>query len=454
MRGSYAIKSAAALGLFGLFLCLQAQAATPSSTASVATTSGKPAWLSDASVSVKEAYDDNIYLVSGLGAAERSSWILTVTPKIGVNFIPLLGQPQGPWQTLSLSYAPDYVSFAGASTESFTAHRVTAALKAKSGPITAALDNGFVFIDGDATAPVYSTTLHDDQRSAYATAAPRERRRQLQDRAKVSLQYDAKQWFARAVGNLILYDLMSDLSSAAGYQNYADRFDVNGGADVGYKILPKVALTLGYRYGREYQQQFPTAIDKTHTSATSNYQRVLVGVEGKLADWITVSLQLGPDYRRYPATTTVHTTPMANRHPRQFYAEGSVSIVASKVDTIDLKGKQWVWVSSTGKIPYVESTYDLAYKHKFDAHLALDLGLRYGQSNYTIGTGTSALRNDRLYAGSCGVTYAFTAQFSAAVAYAVDLGRNGQDNLSAISVNPDWREFDHHLVSGSVAYKF
>ena len=454
MRGSYVTKFTAALGLFGVLFCLQAQASAPSSTASAVSTSGKPAWLSDASVSVKEAYDDNIYLVSGLGASERSAWIFTVTPKIGINFLPLLGQPQGTWQTLSLVYAPDYVSFAGSSTESYTAHRVTTALKAKNGPVSASIDNALVFIDGDATSPIYSTTLHDDQRSAYATAAPRERRRQLQDRAKVAFQYDAKQWFVRAVGNLILYDLMTDLSSAAGYQNYADRFDLNGGADVGYKILPKAALTLGYRYGREYQQQFPTAIDKTHTSATSNYQRVLVGIEGKLADWITVSLQLGPDYRRYPATTTAHTTPMANLHPRQFYTEGSVSITATKVDSIDFKAKQWVWVSSTGKVPYVESTYDLAYKHKFDTHLSLDLGLRYGQSNYTIATGTSGLRNDRLYAGSCGLTYAFTAQFSASAAYAVDLGRNGEDNLSAISVNPDWREFDHHVISGSVAYKF
>ena len=246
------------------------------------------------------------------------------------------------------------------------------------------------------------------------------------------------------------------LSISAGCQNYADRFDLNGGGDFGYKVLPKTALTLGYRYGREYQQQFPTAIDKTHTSATSDYQRLLVGIEGKPAEWITLALQVGPDWRRYPATTASHTTPLANLHPRKYYGEASATVTATKADTIELKGKQWVWVSSTGKIPYIESTYELAYRHKFDAKLAMDAGLKYGQSNYTIATGTSALRNDKLYAGSAGLSYAFTPQWNVSLAYVAESGRNGEDGLGKLSpaIDPAWREFNHHVVSGTVGRKF
>lgn len=453
MRRSFFLQFFAVAGLLQFLGASPAQAAAAA--APIAPVSdGKPAWLSDASVTLKGAYDDNLYLVSGLGAPERSAWVVTVTPKIGINLLPLLPQPQKAFQTLSFSYAPDIVRFNGTPIENYTAHRFTQALKAKSGAISYSLDHALTFIDGATTPPIYSPTLHDDQRSAYASAAPRERRRQLQDRARVAVQYDTDRWFARAVGNLIFYDLMANLLTTPGCQNYADRFDLNAGVDLAYKLQPKSALTLGYRTGREYQQQFPTAIDKTHTSATSEYQRLLVGFEGKLADWLALVVQFGPDYRRYPATTAVHTTPMSHRHPREYYAEAAATVTPTKADSIELKYKQWIWVSSTGKLPYVESTCDLAYRHKFDAHLSLDLGLRYGQSNYTIATGTSALRNDRYYAASCGMGYAFTPRWNATLAYAMDFGRNGEDGLQALSINPDWREFDHHVVSGSVTYKF
>lgn len=445
----------AALGLLTAISGQRLQAAETSAKTPVAATQN-PAWLSESSLSVKESYDDNVYLVSGRGAAEQTAWVTTLSAKMGFNFLALLPQSQKTVQTLSLSYAPDWVRYNELSAEDYTAHRFTAALKAKSGAVSFSVDNALVYIGGDANGPIYSTTLHDDQRSAYATAAPRERRRQLQDRAKAVLQYDQGKWFVRGVGNLILYDLMTNLATTAGCQNYADRFDLNGGGDFGYKVLPKTALTLNYRYGREYQQQFPTAIDKTHTSATSDYQRLLIGIEGKPAEWITLALQVGPDWRRYPATTAVHTTPMAHLHPRKYYGEATATIAPTKTDSIDLKGKQWVWVSSTGKVPYIESTYELAYRHKFAPQLSLDLGLKYGQSNYTIATGTSALRNDKLYAGSGGVSYAFTPHWSATVVYVAELGRNGEAGLGQLSpaIDPAWREFNHHVVSGTVGYKF
>ena len=49
----------------------------------------KPSWLTDLSLGVKENYDDNVLLVSGDGLAPKSSWVTTLSPKVGINFAPL-----------------------------------------------------------------------------------------------------------------------------------------------------------------------------------------------------------------------------------------------------------------------------------------------------------------------------------------------------------------------------
>jgi len=445
---SKSLYTASALVASALAACA-APAAQPAA-ASKAALFQKPAWLTDLSLSVKESYDDNIYMVSGAGAPKQDSWITSVSPKIGFNFAPLVGD-QKTLQVLAFGYNPDFVTFHDADEESYIAHRLANTIKGKSGAFSFNLENAFNYIDGSENAPIYSTVLHDDQRSAYATGAPRERREQLQDRAKIVLQYDLGKWFVRPTASFLYYDLMTNLRTTAGYQNYADRFDVNGGTDVGYRISPNIALTLGYRYGHQYQQQYPTAIDKNHTSSSNDYQRALVGVEGKLFKWLTLSAQAGPDFRTYPETTTTHLTPVADNHPIKYYAEAALTSTVSPNDTLAFKYKQWQWVASTGKLPLFDSTYDLSYKRKFGKNLSLDLGGKIASSDYTSGEGASAHRDDWIYSLSAGLNYSFTPNLSASLTYAVDFGRNAQDNLA---LPEKYREFDHQLVSLGATFKF
>jgi hypothetical protein len=80
----------------------------------------KPAWLTDLTLGVKESYDDNLLLVSGNGLAPQSSWVTTVSPKIGFNFAPLLGnQNTNALQTLSLVYAPDFNIYENAPSQNY-----------------------------------------------------------------------------------------------------------------------------------------------------------------------------------------------------------------------------------------------------------------------------------------------------------------------------------------------
>jgi opacity protein-like surface antigen len=107
-------------------------------------------------------------------------------------------------------------------------------------------------------------------------------------------------------------------------------------------------------------------------------------------------------------------------------------------------------VASTGRNPYLDSSYDLNYRHKFSSKLSFDLGGRIGASDYTSGNAATSLRNDFMYSIATGVKYAFNTHLSADLNYSVDLGRNMQDNI----VNPQNREFNHHLVSLGLQLKF
>lgn len=85
-------------GICGLLLAGASHAADGGQTATTPALPQKPAWLTDLSIGVKDGYDDNVYL-SGVVPANRpipdggvlalknhSSFVTTVSPKLGVNF--------------------------------------------------------------------------------------------------------------------------------------------------------------------------------------------------------------------------------------------------------------------------------------------------------------------------------------------------------------------------------
>ncbi|MGO8697393.1 MAG: hypothetical protein ACLQVY_06715 [Limisphaerales bacterium] len=416
----------------------------------------KPAWLTEASASVREGYDNNVFMSgvdpkyypsytvpSGSVAAleNRSSWITTISPKVGFNFAPLLGK-QGPFELLSLIYAPDFVMYHDASSENYDAHRFITAVKGKADNLSFSLDNTASYIDGSDKGPLYPGGLLD----AWATVWAAQRREQLQDRAKLALQYDWDNCFARATASLSYYGFMTDLMSVEGYQNYPNRYDLNGGLDFGYKVSPETALTVGFREGHQYQQ----SLAFSPYSSSSDYQRALVGAEGKPLKWLTMSLQAGPDFRSYQGDTATHITPLSNLHPVTYYAEASITAEASSRDLFALKYRQFQWVSICGKIPYFDSTYDLSYHRKLNSQLALDLGARALEADYNSGDIAASHRNDIAYTFSGGLTWTVNPHFSLNLAYSADLARNLQDNI----VNPGNRDFDRHLVSLGALAKF
>jgi len=231
-----------------------------------------------------------------------------------------------------------------------------------------------------------------------------------------------------------------------GYQNYADRYDVNGGVDVGCKIFPQAALTLGYRYGSQYQQQYAFS----PYSSSSDYQRVLLGVEGSLCSWLSVKIQGGPDFRNYAGNTATHTTPVNDRHPVKYYGEGSATATLAPENTLTLKYKMWQWVSGSGKVPYYEGAYELAYHCKLTHQLGFDLGGKIIDWDFTSGNLAACRRNDLQYTVSSGLIYAVNTHISINLTGAVDWGRNDESGV----VNPQNREYARQSISLGTQWKF
>ena len=417
----------------------------------------RPAWLTEASVGVKESYDDNIFLSGvdtppaykvppGSVAAlkDLSSWITTVSPKVDVNFAPLLGD-QKTLQVLSLAYAPDFVTYHDQDSENYNAQRFSTALKARTDSFSISADDSFAFVDGSDMGPVYPGGLYN----AFATVAARERREQILDKANITMQFNSDEWFFRPVASLLYYDLLTEKLNPAkwlGYQNYADRYDVNGGGDVGYKMTSQLAVTVGWRYGHQQEEQYSFS----PYSSPNDYQRVLFGLEGSPWRWLDVKIQGGPDFRSYAGDTATHTTPVNDLNPVKYYGEALLTAKFTAADTLTFKYKQWQWLSSTGKVPYFDSTYDLSYHRKLTSKLGLDLGGRILSWDYTSGNLPTCRRNDLQYTTTAGLGYAINSHISVTAACTFDWGRNNQDGI----VNPQSREFEHQLFSLATQCKF
>ncbi len=402
----------------------------------------KPAWMTELSFGIKEGYDDNILGVSGNHMPRSYSWLTTLSPKIGIDFAKLIDS-QNVLQELSFKYQPESTTFSQASEENNIAHRLLNTIKAKMGDTSLNLDNAFVYVDGSNTAPIYSSP--DNVRSSYAHAMPRERRHQYQDQMKLNLKVDLGPFFVRPAGSLQFWDMLTDQKTTSGYQNWVDRYDINGGMDVGRSISSQMAVFLGYRYGHQYQGN----VLNSKYSSTNDYQRAIAGVEGKLFKWLTLSIVAGPDFRQYD-----DTAPVNNKNQVDFYGESSLTAEITKKDAVTLKYKAQQWISSSGQVPTFDTGFDLGYRHKFLSTLAWNLNGQIKNADYTVGnlnTGSkTSLRNDWLYGISTGLSYDINENIGVNFNIAANFGRNEQDGIT----NADYREFDQCVTSIGVFTKF
>ena len=394
----------------------------------------KPDWLSEASINLKEGYDSNVYLVDHGSNTGVSSWFTSVTPKVALNMIPFLGLNKGDEtvKTFSLSYAPEIVQYYDAPREDNTAHRFALKAAGKIDNFSYGLDEAFTYVDGDSQS---WTNVPGGQVGTPALIASRERRDQFQDRIKGFVRYDKGDWFLRPTSSFQWWDLhTAQGDTTTGYINYVDRYDVCGGIDVGYKPTKTYDLYLGYRYGRQFQ-----GVENSGFRASNDYQRLLVGIEGKPVKWLTLDLQAGPDFRSYD----MPNAPMNQNLPKTIpFYDASATVDMTADDALLLRAKRFGWVSQLGITAYTDQTYCVTYRRKITDKLSGTLGFQALDSDFAYLAG----RDDWEYSYMTGLQYVLDPHWSFGADYSFNRGENGYNQINVS------REFQEHLLTMNVKW--
>ena len=427
---------------------------------------GPTPWLTELSLVGKESYDDNVLVVSGLGLPEQSSWVSDATLRVALDLAPVLQVGPG-LSSATFVYQGERADYHQLTAENYTSHKFNDIFKGKAGNFSYSLDNAFLFVDGSKLAEIYAANQlsgalanqGDKYRNNFTHAVPRERRNQIQDRYTAQARWDLANGllFLRPISNLTYYNLGTYIFNTSkapylGYQDYVDRWDINGGADLGYTIASKFAVTVGYRDGYQHQDGFNLGINSDAHFSSNHYQRLLFGFEGQLNPWLSVKFSGGPDFRDFNPNA-----PITHDRTTRYYGEGTATATLSKNQSLTLAYKDWFFVSSTGLVPYQDISYGLTYHLNVTHQLGLDLGVKYVEANYTLGDDVAgsapSLRDDLGYEGSVGLNYLIVPHLSANVAYVYDKGENGLESLAA-NLDPAYRNFEHGVVTFGLKYAF
>lgn len=369
----------------------------------------RPAWLTELSASAKLGYDTNVFATDNERAtqalANREAFTATLAVKLTASLSALAG---GPKELLVLGYAPTATRFDGLSSENNVAHRFTLQSAAKRGAWSWSVDHATTYIDGSRESLRYNCY------NLYGMGFARERHEQLQNNGKAWLRYDGAAYFARATGSLLSHDFRTQLRNPtgtdAGWLNWVDRRDLNGGLDFGWRATKDFALVAGARLGNQHQDATQWA--KKYSS--NHYTRVLFGAEGKPTKWLSLAFLVGPDFRRYSAAGQYVT----DRTPRAWTYEGSATATIDKDNSLTFAAKQERWLGSTGQSVYDNQNLSLTWKRRLAAAWSTQLTAQRQQGKYV----APSTRNDVLYSGVAQLQWAATKRLAVTLDYTMQHG--------------------------------
>lgn len=400
------------------------ESAAPAATVESTAPAKRPQLRPSASITASESYDSNVYLQDVTGQAHRQSFVTAISPFVGLEWEP------GPELLINANYSPEIVRYHSEPTENHNDHRGNLNFAGKIGDATYEVLNSVTYIDGNTTGPTFTGP---GGAPAIGGVPVRDRRAAINIKDSFKVQYPIGNWFIRPTGAWYMNDYKTDRRSTAGYLNYADRNDMNGGVDIGYKVFEKTYLVIGYRYGHQYQEAFLG----NPTEFSNDYQRPLFGAEGSPLPWLKFSLLAGPELRRFgPNATGI------DRNQDQLFVDFNATLTLGKADVVKISVNRYTRPAYTGRNQLQELICDAAWTHKFDAQWSTSLGFTAYLADYAPVT-----RNDGIYTPTFAVTYQFNKHLSAELRYAYD-GTNSE------VPNTSGREYERHLTRLGVKYMF
>lgn len=382
-------------------------------------------WRAVANITASESFDSNVFLQDVTSLAHRQSFVTSVAPLVGAEWSP------GPEVLVAASYSPEIVRYHSEATENHNDHRGNLNFAGRLGEASYEVLNSVTWIDGGKTGPTFTGP---GCAPSIGGISIRDRRAAVNLKESFKLQYPIGDWFVRPVSSWYLNDYKTDRSAAAGYINYADRADMNGGVDVGYKVLEKLWLVAGYRYGHQDQE----AILGNPVEYSNDYQRPLLGAEGNPLPWLKFSLLAGPELRRFGSNVATGF----ERTQDHLFVDFTTTLTLGKDDVVKLSANRYTRPAYTGRNQLQEFICDATWSHTFSAAWSGSLGFTSYLADYA-----PVARNDGIYTPTVGLTYQFNKHLSAEVRYSYD---------ATVSEVPDTegREYTRHLTRLGVKYVF
>ncbi len=389
---------------------------------------------------LRETFDNNVFLQNDPPSAAltnavrpyRQSLVTSLTPRLGLDWKPM------PEFNLATDYAPEVVRFHSEPSENHVTHRANLTFSGQVGVVQWEQFNTLTWIDGSREGLTFGITNGAGQlvgAPAIGGIPIRDRRAALIYRNGFRALHAHGDWFFRPVAWSYVHDFRTRQRNRPGYQNYVDRNDFTVGMDLGYRALPSAFVIVGYRYG--FQQEPPYPWSDVHYS--NDYHRFVVGLEGKLTDWLRIVGVVGPDYRDF----NPHVPAGFDDHHTRLYYDASAVVQPGPNDSITLSARQFEQPAFGAPSVYEDITWEISWRHRFDSAWTLSVGFRAYGGDWL----EPVQRDDWIYTTSVAIVWRPGPHLSAELSHSYDW-------VESRIPDTDGREFTRHLLSVSVKYVF
>lgn len=404
-------------------LAVPARAAAPAPAA--------PASPLSATASFSAGHDSNLYLVERGPLASREDFFTSAGLRLAYRPAVVAG--------LELIYAPSYTRFFEETDETHARHELGLAARRSFGATSVALSAATVRIDGADAGPTYAVS-----ESCFASAVPRERRDQWQNRADLAVRRDLDSGlFIRAVGKLAHVDMLT--RSVAGAKNYRDRHDVSGGLDLGRRLGESGPdIWIGHRFGRQFQDRDAAPVPSP-TDASNRYQRPVLGFEGRALPALKIKAEAGRASHDFSAAHNYAGGAESNLSG--FYADLAATWTAGPDDELVLRYCRAVSVSATSTNATLSDGWQLTWKHVFSPAWSATLGAQFTAVSYD-----PSPIDDSLATGTLNIAWRATSALTLALDASHGEGRNTLDGLASPVVAA--RRFDRTQIALSATLRF
>ncbi|MCC5806846.1 MAG: hypothetical protein JJU00_11020 [Opitutales bacterium] len=366
---------------------------------------------------VEGGYDSNVYRVDVGELGKRGSWTFGLHPTVEWR----------PSAHFSLTYAGEAAFFLDENGEDHARHTVTLRY-AEAGRFL--LQSATTRVQGPRDAVLFA-----DGRNAWATTLVRERRDQWQNRTRVEGTVRRGDFFVRPSASLVYFDLDSRVRTGVpGYDNWTNRFDLQGGLDLG-RELESGEIYVGWHRGRQHQGDQ----GGRPTTRSNKYHRLFLGFSGTPTEALTLDAEAGPSFHRYDDPASVGPSAID-----AWYVNVRARLRISDQDTVTANASMSKAVASTGLLSSEVRSFGAAYTRQWDDGSQL-----------------------RVHGGARGLVYDGSLVkdwiYSAGIGWARDLGENlrlnldlvreeGRDDRDGPAVAA--REFTRTIASARLDYRF